>query len=301
MGVLGRAGVSQVLICTSMMCSLGFAADSAPSNVIVGSVQHYAVKRGDSLRRISARFGAGQRSIASQNTLDVALKVPAGQTLVIDNRHIVPKTLNEGILLNIPQRMLFHFQDRKVDTYFPVGVGRPDWPTPVGKFKVSHLEQDKTWIVPKSIQAEMRSKGERVLTEVPPGPDNPLGKHWIGLSIPAVGIHSTIAPMSVYDFQSHGCIRAHADDAAILYDKVMPEDPGEIIYEPVLLAKLDDGRVYLEVHPDMYRRAGDPRDRARELIALAALGSEVDWTRVEDVIQKREGIARDITANKAEQ
>ena len=55
----------------------------------------------------------------------------------------------------------------------------------------------------------MRREDKVVLTQVPPGPENPLGKHWVGLSIPGIGIHGTLAPASIYHFQSHGCIRLH--------------------------------------------------------------------------------------------
>ena len=74
------------------------------------------------------------------------------------------------------------------------------------------MQRHKEWIVPESIQEEMRREGKDVLTRVPPGPDNPLGRHWIGLSIGGIGIHGTIAPSSVYHFRSHGCIRLHPDD-----------------------------------------------------------------------------------------
>ena len=52
---------------------------------------------------------------------------------------------------------------------------------------------------------------------MPPGPDNPLGKHWLGLSIHGYGIHGTIAPSSIYQFRTHGCIRLHPDDIAELF------------------------------------------------------------------------------------
>src|SRR5207244_4257585 len=55
-------------------------------------------------------------------------------------------------------------------------------------------------------------QGKPVLTHVPPSPANPLGKYWLGLSIPGVGIHGTNAPSSIYNLQTHGCIRLHPDD-----------------------------------------------------------------------------------------
>ena len=77
----------------------------------------------------------------------------------------------------------------------------PCGPRPVGRLHVFRMQRHKEWIVPESIQEEMRREGKDVLTRVPPEPDNPLGHHWIGLSIGGIGIHGTIAPSSVYHFR----------------------------------------------------------------------------------------------------
>ena len=104
-------------------------------------------------------------------------------------------------------------------------------------------------VCPESIQGEMRRTGSRVLTRVPPGPHNPLGKSWLELSLGVVGIHGTNAPLSIYRFATHGCIRLAPDDVEALYMQVSEGDIGRIIYEPVLVA-YDGTDVYLEVHPD---------------------------------------------------
>src|SRR5688572_32042800 len=53
---------------------------------------------------------------------------------------------------------------------------------------------------------------ERVRKKVPPGPDNPLGEYWMGLSATCCGIHSTNAPQSVYQFKTHGCVRMRSEE-----------------------------------------------------------------------------------------
>lgn len=86
-----------------------------------------------------------------------------------------------------------------------------------------------------------------------------MGGYWIGLSFPSYGIHGTNAPLSIYDFQSRGCIRMHPDDAGALFRQVKVGQRGEIIYEPVLLAQLQDGEILLEAHRDPYRKkSSDP-------------------------------------------
>ena len=128
---------------------------------------------------------------------------------------------------------------------------------------------------------------------MPPGPDNPLGEHWIGLSVPGYGIHATIAPASIYRMRTHGCIRLHPEDAAALYARVSLKMPVKIIYAPVLLSKLEDGRILVEMNPDVYNRGGDPLQTLRNAARAQGLEDSIDWTVVAGLVRAKEGLARD--------
>ncbi|HSK28725.1 MAG TPA: L,D-transpeptidase, partial [Candidatus Limnocylindria bacterium] len=161
-------------------------------------------------------------------------------------------------------------------------------------FRVVEKREDPTWHVPPSIQEEMRRAGKPVATCVPPGPDNPLGKHWLRLSIGGYGIHGTIAPASIYQFQTHGCIRAHPDDIAALYSEVSLGTPVTLVYRRLMIAKV--GRqVFLEVHRDVYGKEPHIETRFEELLRTMNLESMVDRQLAEDIIRKQDGIAREIT------
>lgn len=267
-----------------------------PGIALSGSIFTYTVQPSDSLTSVGARFGVDAWVIARQNGLAPDAWLYIGQQLMIDNRHIVPAGLNDGILINLPQRMLYRFVGGEPQAAYPIGVGKPDWRTPLGDFVVQTREQNKTWFVPLSIQREMRAQGKEVRAYVPPGPDNPLGRHWLGLSLPAIGIHGTIAPQSVYDYRSHGCIRLHPDDAAALYEVVRVRDTGRIIYQPVLLLVTMHGEVLLEVHRDIYGKGMDATRLALELAEAAGVSDRIDWNKAAAVIVAREGLARDVTA-----
>ncbi len=259
-----------------------------------GTIEH-VVQPGEQLGLISARYGVSWRLLAQANQIRDTDRLRPGQVVVVEARHIVPREFPDGIVINVPQRMLFHFTGGALRAAYPVGLGRPSWPTPRGSFKVVDLQKDKAWCVPPSIQEEMRREGKPVLTKVPPGPQNPLGRHWIGLSLPGIGIHGTIAPSSVYSFRSHGCIRLHPDDVAELFARVRIGTPGEIIYYPLLLAQLPDGRVFAEVHPDIYRRGVSPEQAFAQLISERGLTQAVDPGKLAAAIGARDGIARDVT------
>ncbi len=146
------------------------------SDQMVGREFSYTVQPGDSLTAIGARFGVGSNVLASRNSLAPNARLKVAQELNIDNRHIVPQAIDDGIVINLPQRMLFFFKEGQALRAYPVGLGKQDWPTPSGRFKIAVKEENPVWDVPKSIQEEMRREGKDVQTCVPPGPDNPLGQ-----------------------------------------------------------------------------------------------------------------------------
>ena len=287
----------RLFVCLLAGLSLSALAQDRPplSHRVTGGDTEYIVRRGDNLTAIGARFGVPPTLVAQQNALrfNKAILHP-GQRLRIRNPHIVPASLDDGILINLPQGMLFNFRQGEVVSAYPVGLGKPSWPTPEGKFKIVNRQANKPWLVPKSIQEEMRSEGKAVLEEVPPGPDNPLGKHWLGLSLWGYGIHGTIAPASVYHFQSHGCIRLHPDDIAELFDQVRVGTAGRLVYQPVLLAVLEDGRILLEVHRDIYKKGIDPAQTVRDLAEANGLSQAVDWPKVDAVIAAQDGLAEEV-------
>jgi L,D-transpeptidase ErfK/SrfK len=208
--------------------------------------------------------------------------------------HLVPGGLRDGLLLNVPQRMLFVMHDGGAVASYPVGLGRPSWPTFTGPFAITAKETDPVWDVPVSIQEEMRRAGKPVLTRVLPGPLNPLGKYWLGLSAAGYGIHGTNAPRTISRFESHGCIRLRPADIEDLFARVEVGTPGLSIYEPVVLAVID-GELWMEAHPDVYRRR--PTESLADLLDTAAWlapHANVDTPRITEALRRRDGLPRRI-------
>jgi L,D-transpeptidase ErfK/SrfK len=95
---------------------------------------------------------------------------------------------------------------------------------------------------------------------------------------------------------THGCIRMHPDDIARLYPLVPLGGRGRIVHEPILLAQTPEG-VFLEAHPDVYRRI-DQRALSfvQEGAAAAGIDRAIDWAEASRVLQARRGVARRINA-----
>jgi L,D-transpeptidase catalytic domain len=165
--------------------------------------------------------------------------------------HVAPCDITNGILVNLPERMLFYYKKGSLEGAYATAVGKPGWETPIGSFYIEVKHKNPVWVVPKSIREEMEEEGAEVKTRVPPGPDNPLGNYWMGTSLPGIGIHATNHAVSIYSYRTHGCVRMYPDAAKDLFHRIIVGEPGMIVYEPVLLAKVGD-KIYLEVDPDPY-------------------------------------------------
>jgi len=271
------------------------------ASMIIGGDAVYTVKKGDTLQLIGARTGVYWWKIAKDNNIDIKMRLQPGQELKINTRKIVPLTIDSGLIINIPDRTLYSFKNSQMIRSFPVGMGllssktTTSWKTPIGKFKVITKEQNPTWYVPPSIQEEMALEGKEIITKLPPGPENPLGRYAIKTTIPGIMIHETIKPTSVNQFRSHGCIRVLPENMEKFFEEVEPNTPGELIYMPVKAAVSDKGRVFLEVHRDFYNRIINMKKEAERQLAKTGVADKVNWQKVEKVLSERSGIAEDVT------
>lgn len=118
------------------------------------------------------------------------------------------------ILVSIPDRKLALIDDGKVVKVFPVAVGKESSPSPTGTFTIKTRLTNPTYF----------HKG----TVVAPGPQNPIGTRWMGLSEKGYGIHGTNAPGSIGKAASHGCIRMAKKDLEELFTMVKVGDTVEI-------------------------------------------------------------------------
>ena len=93
------------------------------STSLTGSRFSYEVVAGDYLAKIGARFGVSGQALAGDNAIPDSNRILPGLSLRVDNRHIVPEALQDGLVINIPQRMMFFFQDGRLVSSYPVGLG----------------------------------------------------------------------------------------------------------------------------------------------------------------------------------
>ncbi len=268
--------------------------DASAAELIQKAVE-YKTAPGDYGAIISGRIGMDWSRIAQQNGLDPAARLPKGQLLRVKFARIVPETMEDGIIINIPDRTLYRFEGGRLRDYYFIAAGKPTWQTPLGDFVIKAKAKNPTWYVPPSIQKEMEEEGKEVLVEVPPGAENPLGKYWLQLSIKGVGLHGTNAPQSIYRFRSHGCMRLRPEVAELLFREVQVGTPGKIVYRPVKMVKTQNGKVFLEVCRDFYKMGIDYPGEVKRMLRDMNAVNDVDWSRIEEGIRAKDGNVRDVT------
>ena len=117
------------------------------------------------------------------------------------------------IVIRRGANQLRYYRGARLLRTFGVATGQSVYPTPTGTFSIVDKQLNPWWLPPDSPWA----KGKK---PIPPGPGNPLGTRWMGLSAPGVGIHGTPDDASIGYSASHGCIRMHIPDAEWLFHHV---------------------------------------------------------------------------------
>jgi len=132
-------------------------------------------------------------------------------------RTVEPRALaasaSRVIVIDRAKNVLSLYRGTTLWRRFHVATGQAAYPTPEGRFRIVVKWRNPWWYPPASPWAAGESP-------VPPGPGNPLGTRWLGLSAPGVGIHGTPQPQSIGYSLSHGCIRMLIPEAEWLFDHV---------------------------------------------------------------------------------
>jgi L,D-transpeptidase ErfK/SrfK len=262
---------------------------------IVGQLQVVTADSRNTLLDIARHYDLGHEEITVANP-GVSIWLPGeGTPIVVPTEFILPPLPWQGIVVNIPQRRLYYFPRPKAKTQatvvtFPIGIARPGWPTPLGSTRITAKYKDPSWFVPKSIQEEHRSQGERDFPEYfPPGPDNPMGMLAMETGFDKIFIHGTNRPWGVGMRVTHGCIRLYPEHAAFLFPEVPVGTPVRFINQPVMVGERGD-LLYLGVSEPVDAYPDDVDSlllRAIDAVALHKAqhkaqqnAAEIDWDRV---------------------
>jgi len=273
----------------------------AEARTVIGELSTFRPTRGDTFYDIGRYYGLGHNEMVAANP-DVDEWIPAqsGADIVLPTEWVLPCCTYEGLVINIPEMRLYYYlphragEPRKVITH-PVGLGRTQWRTPQGSFRITEKTVDPTWVIPESIRRERileKGSSEKL---IPGGtPENPLGRYRMRLSLPLYAIHGTNIPWGVGMSVSHGCIRMYPEDIDRLYPKIPVGLTGEFVYQTVKIGERDE-HVYVEVHDDVYgQQPGRWRHTVAELESRGLLGL-VDEAKLHTAVAEMRGIPVDVS------
>jgi len=132
-----------------------------------------------------------------------SISLAAALTIAVIQAHAQEQ---QRIVVSIPDRTLTLFQSGRAVKTWDIAVGKPSTPSPQGELKIISRIKNPTWYSAGKI--------------VGPGPGNPVGTRWLGLSKKGYGIHGTNQPDSIGKAASHGCIRMRNRDVEELFELV---------------------------------------------------------------------------------
>jgi hypothetical protein len=180
----------------------------------------------------------------------------------VQEQPVAPVVQNRVIVVSLEDHKLALIEAGQVKKIYPVAVGKPSTPSPVGTFTIERRVMNPTY----------SHDGRTVL----PGPGNPVGTRWMGLSIRGYGIHGTNEPKSIGKAASHGCIRMGKADLEEFYELVAVGDTVELIGQrnEETAQLFGDGPAPVETRqPMLIAEAVKPVPRAEPAVGLPSVKS----------------------------
>ncbi|GAA0566287.1 L,D-transpeptidase family protein [Halomonas salifodinae] len=272
---------------------------------LIGEPYTVTASQEETLLDIAREHAVGYEEIRQANP-DVSLWLPGeGTEVVIPAQHLLPDAPRDGIVINIAELRLYYYPEvgegetPRVETY-PIGIGREGFDTPLGTTRTTMKLEDPAWYPPASVREEAAARGEEAPAVVPPGPDNPLGRHAILLEIPGYLIHGTNRPDGIGMRASRGCIRMFPEDVEALFRSVPVDTPVHLIDQP-FKAAWQDGTLYAQsfATPEVEEQALSHRLEA--LATLETLKAEaevtIDYAQLSEALDAAPGRIVSLTPN----
>jgi lipoprotein-anchoring transpeptidase ErfK/SrfK len=160
------------------------------------------------------KFDRAGETIFVANVLNKQTKLTIGRIEIDKSRQTVKAFDPSGVLV----------------AFFPATVGSEEKPSPSGSLKVVSADANPNY----RYNPDYKFKGvkSKKAFTIKPGPNNPVGSYWIGLSAEGYGIHGTPNPSKVSKSESHGCVRLTNWDAGVLGRNIKKGTPVVFVDEP---------------------------------------------------------------------
>jgi lipoprotein-anchoring transpeptidase ErfK/SrfK len=190
-----------------------------------------AIAYATALELVAERHRASPRFVRRLNpeidwdaiTPGAVVNVPAA-----DSIGAVGRAARIRIGLEARELEVFDRDDRML-AHFPVSIARKVEKRPLAELRITVIVREPNYTFDPELYPESEEAKQFVgKLIVPPGPNNPVGRAWIGLNLPGYGIHGTPDPEKVGRTESHGCFRLANWDALALTNLVFTGMPVKV-------------------------------------------------------------------------
>lgn len=142
-----------------------------------------------------------------------------GRALAVGGEFVVPNVGDTRparkaaslLVLKNEKRLLVLDQQEQLLASFPISIGGKKDPLPLGRLSIMSEVENPSFTYDPVLLRDAKAKHAKV--DIAPGPNNPVGSVWLGLSKPHWGIHGTPEPALVGRSETHGCIHLTNWDA----------------------------------------------------------------------------------------
>lgn len=179
---------------------------------------------------VAERFHTSERTLRRLNpgVLNWPEDLAEGTVLVVPNVRQAALEPIERLAVALEECALAGFDAQgRMTLRFPCSIARAKAHLPQeGRLKVINMAPAPNYTYDPRNYGQDPSLGKLV---VPPGPRNPVGSRWVGLSLPGYGIHGTPKPNTVGRPESRGCFRLANWNIEKLFELVKPGTPLDVV------------------------------------------------------------------------
>ncbi len=268
---------------------------------VLGELALTTTVREDTIADIARTYSQGYKEMRLANPHVDPWLTGEDTELVIPSQYVLPDAPRTGIVINVAEMRIYHFQPQRqgqaqeVATY-PVSIGRQDWATPHGATKVVSKVKDPTWTPPASIRREHAAEGDILPAVVPAGPQNPLGRFALRLGFNGYLIHGTDKPFGIGMRVTHGCMRLYPEDIERVFRSVPVGTTVHIVNQPYKVG-VSGQRLLLEAHPALEEDVHSGRFAAEFSHVMAkivplSVGNDIrlNWPALRGAVYRKDGV-----------
>ncbi|WLF83279.1 L,D-transpeptidase family protein [Moraxella sp. ZY210820] len=160
----------------------------------------------------------------------------AGNSIIVYNPAQPNMQAVTRVIADKKRNILFAYNEHdELVASYPTTVGGRNSPSPTGKHRVVNRHIDPSY------NKDFKNKA----SSIPGGPNNPVGRVWMGLSKKSFGIHGSPEPEMISHQKSAGCVRLTNWDALSLFGTIQHGAEVEFVEKDYMMSKQEQQRSLL--------------------------------------------------------